>query len=76
MIEELFGRRLYVNGGLINGFSSIIMRYPDDKTLVVVLCNREEDFPGDLKGLKIVGVGEGLSAIAFGLNPSPDMTPK
>jgi CubicO group peptidase (beta-lactamase class C family) len=76
MIEELFGRKLYVHGGLINGFSSIIMRYPEDKTLVVVLCNREEDFPGDLKALKIVGVGEGLSAVAFGLNPSSDVTPR
>lgn len=76
MIEELFGRKLYVHGGLINGFTSIIMRYPEDKTLVVVLCNREEDFPGDLKDLKIVGVGEGLSAVAFGLNPSSEVGPK
>jgi CubicO group peptidase (beta-lactamase class C family) len=69
MIEELFGRKLYVHGGLINGFSSIIMRYPEDRTLIVVLSNREEDFPGDLKDLKIVAVGEGLSAVAFGRSP-------
>jgi len=76
MIEELFGRKLYVHGGLINGFSSIIMRYPEDESLVVVLCNREEDFSGDLKNLKIVGVGEGLSAVVFGLNPSSDVAPR
>jgi len=71
MIEELFGRKLYVHGGLINGFSSIIMRYPQDRTLVIVLRNQEEDFPGDLKKLKIVYIGKGLSAIAFGLTPAP-----
>ena len=72
MIEELFGRKLYVHGGLINGFSSIIMRYPEDRTLVVVLRNQQEDFPGELKKLKIVNVGKGLSAIAFGLPPTAD----
>ncbi len=70
MIEELFGRKLHVHGGLINGFSSIIMRYPEDRTLVVVLRNQEEDFPGDLKDLKIVFIGKGLSAVGFGLVPS------
>ena len=74
MIEELFGRKLYVHGGLINGFSSIIMRYPEDRTLVVVLRNQEEDFPGDLKDLKIVFIAKGLSAIAFGLIPSAATT--
>ena len=67
MIEELFDRKLYVHGGLINGFSTIIMSYPEDRTLVVVLRNQQEDFPGDLKKLKIVYIGKGLSAIAFGL---------
>ena len=67
MIEQLFGRKLYVHGGLINGFSTIIMRYPEDRTLVVALRNQEEDFPGELKKLKIVNIGKGLSAIAFGL---------
>ena len=71
MIEELFGRKLYVHGGLIKGFSSIIMRYPEDRTLVIVLRNQEEDFPGELKRLKIVHIGKGLSAIAFGLLPPP-----
>ena len=45
------------------------MRYPEDRTLVVVLRNQQEDFPGELKKLKIVGIGKDLSAIAFGLNP-------
>jgi CubicO group peptidase (beta-lactamase class C family) len=69
MIEELFGRKLYVHGGLINGFSTIIMRYPEDRTLIVVLRNQQEDFPGELKKLKIVKIGTGLSAIAFGQSP-------
>jgi len=73
MIEELFGRELDVHGGLINGFSTIIMRYPEDRTLVVVLRNQQEDFPGDLKNLKIVHIGKGLSAIAFGL-AAPTLT--
>ena len=73
MIEELFGRKLYVHGGLINGFSTIIMRYPEDRTLVVALRNQEEEeFPGELKKLKIVNIGKGLSAVAFGLSPIAD----
>lgn len=69
MIDELFGRGLYHHGGLIYGFTSIIMRYPADKTLVVVLRNRDEQFPGNIRDLKIVAIGEGLSAIAFGVSP-------
>ena len=46
------------------------MRYPEDRTLVIVLRNQEaEDSPGELKKLKIVYIGKGLSAIAFGLIP-------
>ena len=40
---------------------------------LVVLRNQQEDFPGDLKNLKIVHIGKGLSAIAFGL-AAPTLT--
>jgi CubicO group peptidase (beta-lactamase class C family) len=70
MIDELFGRKLYHHSGLIYGFSSIIMRYPADKTLVVVLKNQDEEFPGNIHDMKIATVGENLSAILFGVNRS------
>jgi len=71
MIDELFGRKLYHHGGLIYGFTSIIMRYPEDKTLVIVLKNRDEDFPGNIRDMKIVSIGENLSAILFGVDLRP-----
>jgi CubicO group peptidase (beta-lactamase class C family) len=74
MIDELFGRKLYHHGGLIYGFTSIIMRYPEDKTVVVVLKNQDEEFPGNLRDMKIVSIGERLSAILFGVDPGPQRT--
>ena len=71
MIDELFGRRLYHHSGLIYGFSSIIMRYPEDKTVVVVLKNQDEEFPGNIRDMKIASVGENLSAILFGVDRRP-----
>jgi CubicO group peptidase (beta-lactamase class C family) len=69
MIDELFERKLYHHSGLIYGFSSIIMRYPADKTFVVVLKNQEEEFTGNIHDMKIASVGENLSAILFGADP-------
>lgn len=73
-ISNWFGRRLYSHGGGINGFRSVIMRYPDDRTLVVVLTNVEspELQDGDLKEERSI-LANGLSAIAFGL--PPDFSP-
>jgi len=73
-ISNWFGRRLFSHGGGINGFRSMIMRYPDDRTLVVVLINVEspELQDGDLREERSV-VANGLSAIAFGL--PPDLSP-
>ena len=71
MIDELFGRKLYHHSGLIYGFSSIIMRYPEDKSVVVVLKNQDEQFPGNIHDMKIATVGENLSAILFGVDRSP-----
>jgi CubicO group peptidase (beta-lactamase class C family) len=39
MIRELNGHKVIGHGGGIHGFMTSILRYPDDKVLVVVLCN-------------------------------------
>jgi len=73
-ISIWFGRKLYSHEGGINGFRSVIMRYPEDRTLVVVLMNMEspELQDGDLKEERNI-VANGLSAITFGL--PADSTP-
>jgi CubicO group peptidase (beta-lactamase class C family) len=38
-LGELAGHRTYSHGGGINGFSTMIARYPDDRLAVVVLSN-------------------------------------
>jgi CubicO group peptidase (beta-lactamase class C family) len=76
MIDELFGRKVYHHGGLIYGFTAIIMRYPEDKSLVVVLKNQDEVFPGNIRDMKIVSIGESLSAIVFGVDPVPQRVPE
>lgn len=76
MIDELFGHKVYHHGGLIYGFTSVIMRYPEDKTLVVVLKNQDEEFPGNIRDMKIVSIGKSLSAIVFGVDPGPERVPK
>ncbi len=40
-VGEQFGRREVSHGGQINGFSSFIARYPEDKVCIVLLCNFE-----------------------------------
>jgi CubicO group peptidase (beta-lactamase class C family) len=69
--ERWFGRSLYSHAGGINGFRSVIMRYPEDRTLVVVLTNMEtpEVEDGDLMEERTV-IANRLSAIAFGLPPN------
>lgn len=71
-ITKWFGRDLVWHPGGINGFSSVIQRYREDRTLVVVLENMERDSVGvtdpDLKAEPIT-LANGLSAIAFGLPP-------
>ncbi len=46
------------HGGGINGFNTIISRYPDDKVLVVVLSN--------LNSNAIEKIGTGLAGLLFG----------
>lgn len=40
--------KTYGHGGGINGFNTFIARYPDDRTLVVVLCNINTNAPGKM----------------------------
>ena len=47
------------------------MRYPEDKSVVVVLKNQDEEFPGNIHDMKIATVGENLSAILFGVDRRP-----
>lgn len=70
-ITTWFGRNLIWHEGGTYGFCSAILRYPDDRTLVVVLENRDEgeDDYFDIKEEPMV-VANGLSAIAFGLPPN------
>jgi hypothetical protein len=53
------GRKVIEHGGGINGFSTSIKRFPEDRTLVVVLGNA--DF------LRTGAIGNTVSRIAFGL---------
>jgi CubicO group peptidase (beta-lactamase class C family) len=70
-ITNWFGRKLQWHSGGINGFRSVIMRYPENRTLVAVLANVEPPEPreipdSDLREERMI-VANGLSAIAFGL---------
>jgi len=71
-ITKWFGRDLTWHPGLIHGFCAEIYRYPQDRTLVIVLENMEPEMEGvtepDLKAEPMI-VANGLSAIAFGLPP-------
>ena len=46
--RQKFGRLLYYHGGGVNGFSSVIQRYPDERLCIVVLSNLETYKPWDL----------------------------
>src|SRR5690606_37788817 len=55
---DFFNRRVVLHGGGINGFSTLIVRYLDDRTTVVVLAN--------LVSAPVARIAHDLSAIAFG----------
>jgi hypothetical protein len=44
---------------------------PGRQTVVVVLKNQDEEFPGNIRDMKIASVGENLSAILFGVDRMP-----
>jgi CubicO group peptidase (beta-lactamase class C family) len=58
MVSTVKGRKEIQHGGGINGFSTEILRYPDQKVCVVVLCNVIPSNPGQ--------VAHDLAAIALG----------
>jgi CubicO group peptidase (beta-lactamase class C family) len=69
-IAKWFGRDLVWHGGIIHGFCSAILRYPQDRTLVVVLENIEPDLAKAVDpdlDMDPMTIANGLSAIAFGL---------
>ena len=53
VITERFGRRLFYHGGGVVGFSSVIQRYPEENTCIVVLSN--------LEPVKSWEIGDGLA---------------
>jgi CubicO group peptidase (beta-lactamase class C family) len=67
-ITTMFGRRMIAHGGGINGFSTSINRFPEDRSLVVVLSNNASspagpmarDLAAILYGEKYVIPGKGL----------------
>jgi CubicO group peptidase (beta-lactamase class C family) len=57
-VNKLFNRRLNAHSGGIEGFSTTINRFPDDRVTVIVLSNNEAARTGP--------IARDLSAIAFG----------
>ena len=58
IVDQQYGRKRIAHGGGINGFSTYIGRFPDEKVCVVVLSNMEGSPPAAIAG--------GLAAIALG----------
>ncbi len=57
-VNKLFDRRLAAHGGGIEGFSTSIHRFPDDRVTVIVLSNYEAARSGR--------IARDLAAVAFG----------
>jgi CubicO group peptidase (beta-lactamase class C family) len=72
LLTTWFGRKLVWHSGGIYGFCSTILRYPKDRTLVIVLENEEENEEEEDLRTKFMIVANGLSAIAFGYPPDAD----
>ncbi len=58
MIVELKGHRVIAHAGGIDGFTSHLARYPDDRVTVIVLCNNES--------VEASTIGFNLAAIMLG----------
>ncbi|MBA3577692.1 MAG: serine hydrolase [Sphingomonas sp.] len=61
-VGERFGRIQHYHSGSDNGFSTYIIRFPSDRTTVIVLSNSDKASAGR--------AGIDLSAIAFGAEPA------
>jgi D-alanyl-D-alanine carboxypeptidase len=59
-----FGRLLYYHGGGVEGFSSVIQRYPEDRVCIVILSNFDSYKPWEL--------GDHIASDLFGL-PDPHL---
>ena len=67
-VGKMFGRRIHSHGGGINGFVSQIIRFPEDKATVIVLCNHESS--------PVMDIGRDLAAILFGKDYEPPRNPR
>ena len=56
-IDTLYGRRFTAHGGGIHGYSSYILRFPDDKAVVIILDNTGSP--------QLDNIARGLAAIMF-----------
>jgi len=60
-IGKQFGRKQISHGGGINGFSTVIARFPDDKVTVIVLANMQTPAVGRM--------GQAVAGMVFGVQP-------
>jgi CubicO group peptidase (beta-lactamase class C family) len=58
-VQSRFGRRVQWHRGNVQGFVSIIVRYPDDELFLAVESNTE--------GTQVLAIANELAAMAFGL---------
>jgi CubicO group peptidase (beta-lactamase class C family) len=58
VVTQVQGRKVIMHGGGINGFSTQISRFPEDRSLVVVLSNNQAS--------PMAQIGRHLTAILFG----------
>ncbi len=66
MIDEQFNHKHISHGGGINGFNTIISRYPDDKVTIIVLSNVNSGAPAK--------IANDLARMVFGV-PQPKEIP-
>jgi CubicO group peptidase (beta-lactamase class C family) len=59
-VNQQFNRKMVSHGGGINGFNTILARFPEEKVTIVVLRNADYGDPNPGK------IGQGLAAIVFG----------
>jgi CubicO group peptidase (beta-lactamase class C family) len=57
MIGKSYNRRSISHGGGIDGYTSVVVRYPDDKVTVIVLTNQQNLDP--------TATSEVLAAVIF-----------
>jgi hypothetical protein len=67
-ITRQFGRRAMEHGGGINGFSTYLLRFPDEDVCVIVLSNVE--------GASMAPVARELARIALGEPDAPALPPQ